>query len=133
MKTNNWEKAKEIFGDALKLTPDERPRFLDETCDGDAAVRREVESLLSSFDRAEVFLEKPAVGEMTAATIKKCLFAKGQSLGHYEIIQPVGTGGMGEVYLAEDTRLNRRVALKVLSAATAARNWAMARRGCTAN
>ena len=64
MKTNKWKKAKEIFGDALKLTSDERPHFLDRVCGGGETLRREVESLLSSFDRAEVFLEKPIVGEM---------------------------------------------------------------------
>jgi len=60
---DSWEKAKRIFGDAVKLAPDERLRFLDDVCD-DADTRREVESLLASFADAESFMENPAVGEV---------------------------------------------------------------------
>lgn len=105
---------KEIFDAALRHKPEERPQFLDEVCADNETVRYEVESLLSSFDHADNFMEKPVVGEMgEATTIKKNIFVKGQSLGHYEIIEQIGAGGMGEIYLAQDTRLNRKVALKV--------------------
>ena len=56
MANNDWEKAKKIFGDALKLAPGERLRFLDEVCADDTDTRREVESLLNSFDQAESFM-----------------------------------------------------------------------------
>jgi eukaryotic-like serine/threonine-protein kinase len=119
MSNEKWEQVKEIFEAALRHRPEERSKFLDEICADDETVRREVESLLSSFDHAESFMEKPIIGEMAeATTIKKTVFDKGQCLGHYEIIEQIGAGGMGEVYLAQDMRLNRRVALKVLPAAS---------------
>ncbi|MGH9961101.1 MAG: serine/threonine protein kinase, partial [Pyrinomonadaceae bacterium] len=136
MANEKWEQVKEVFDAALRHKPDERSRFLNEVCAGD--VRREVESLLSSFDHAESFMEKPIVGEMAdAVTIKKIVFAKGHRLGHYEIIEQIGAGGMGEVYLAHDTRLKRREALKVLPAASVSnqeaneRLWREARAAAT--
>src|SRR5688572_8871668 len=110
--SDNWEKAKKIFADAIKLAPELRLRFLDEACADDTETRREVESLLASFDDADSFMEMPAVNEV-ADVIKsndKQLKA-GRHFGHYEIIEQIGAGGMGEVYLAKDTRLNRQVAL----------------------
>ena len=94
--------------------PDERTSFLDERCDGDKELRREVESLLSFSDDAGRFLEKPAVGEVADITVSKNdKLTKGQHLGHYEIVSEIGAGGMGKVFLALDTRLNRKVALKL--------------------
>lgn len=114
--SDEWEQIKEIFDAALGQKADERKAFLDRVCAGNEAVRREVESLLSSFDRAESFMVKPIVGEMAeAVTVKKKFFAKGHLLGHYEIVEPIGAGGMSEVYLAEDTLLKRRVAVKLLN------------------
>lgn len=73
MANENWEKAKRIFADAIKVAPDERVHFLDKVCAGDADIRREVESLLSSYDEAESFMENPAVGEVAETVVKEKL------------------------------------------------------------
>ncbi len=112
---DQWQKAKELFDAALKRSPDDRPRFLDENCNGDESVRREVESLLANSEDAASFLEQPAVGEVAEAVVgERKKLGVNEKLSHYKIIKLLGTGGMGEVYLAEDTRLHRQVALKTL-------------------
>ncbi|HEX8247157.1 MAG TPA: serine/threonine-protein kinase, partial [Pyrinomonadaceae bacterium] len=116
MKNGDWEKAKRVFGDAIKVVPAERGRFLDKVCADDKATRREVESLLASFDDASGFMEKPAIGEVTGALeIGDKKLEAGKSFGHYEIVKQIGAGGMGEVYLAQDKKLDRKVAVKILN------------------
>ncbi len=66
---DQWQKAKELFDAALERSPDERLRFVDENCNGDEDVRREVESLLANAEDAAGFLEKPAVGEVAEAIV----------------------------------------------------------------
>ena len=79
-------------------------------------MRREVEALLSSFEDAGSFMARPVVGKMPeAVAIQKTPLTKGQYLGHYEISEQIGAGGMGEVYRAHDTKLKRDVAIKILS------------------
>lgn len=115
MAHENWQQVKEIFADTLRQKPEERASFLDRVCSDDKRLRREIESLLASFDSAESFMESPAIGEVTDRVLTESRkFAKGQFLGHYEIIRQIGTGGMGDVYLAKDSKLHRRVALKIL-------------------
>ncbi len=115
MKREKWEQVKDIFEAALSRTADERERFLAKTCQDDH-LRREVESLLSSFEEANSFLQKPAVGEVAEIVVgKSTRLANGRQFGHYEIIKQIGAGGMGEVYLATDTKLDRCVAVKILN------------------
>jgi serine/threonine protein kinase/Flp pilus assembly protein TadD len=110
-----WQKVRKIFDSALRHKPDERRRFVNEVCGDDKTLLAEVESLLSSHDGAESFMETPAVAKVAAVINAETKhLQRGQNLGHYEIIEQIGAGGMGEVYLAEDTRLERRIALKIL-------------------
>ncbi len=112
----NWEKVKEIFSDAKQCGRDEREAFLDAACGDDENLRREVESLLSSFDEASGFLGESAVGEVASMVLaEKHQLEKGERLAHYEIVRQIGAGGMGEVYLAADKKLDRKVALKILN------------------
>src|SRR5215213_1723383 len=115
MTPERWQQLKQLFQSALERDPAERSAFLDQACDGDVALRSEVESLISSHDEAGDAIEALA-GE--AAT--KMLSAGdagpivGKQIGHYTVLRVIGRGGMGEVFLCHDTRLGRKVALKLL-------------------
>jgi eukaryotic-like serine/threonine-protein kinase len=117
MKPEQWRQVDQLFQAALERAPEDRAAFISEACGDDDSLRREVEALLASDGQAESFMEAPAyvvaapfiVGDDAQPLL-------GKSLSHYRIISLVGKGGMGEVYRAEDTRLRREVAIKVLSA-----------------
>ena len=115
MSNENWNQAKQLFADAMKVAPENRLAFLDEVCRGDAETRREVESLLASLDDAGSFMQQPAAHEVADFIRQNKPLEAGRSFGHYEIVRQIGAGGMGEVYLAKDTKLDRRVAVKILN------------------
>ncbi len=115
MKPDRWQQVNDLYYAALERNTAERAALLDEACVSDAELRREVESLLGANEAAGEFLSSSALdvaAQRLAAEIDEVLI--GQRLGHYQILSLLGVGGMGQIYLAEDTRLNRKVALKLL-------------------
>ncbi len=110
MESEHWEQVKNLFEQAMALAPDQRPQFLKDACSENELVRHEVEELLHSFEDSAGFLETPAISK------KKNEIVDGQLFEQYEIIESIGAGGMGEVFLALDTKLKRKVALKILPA-----------------
>src|SRR5436309_5156130 len=107
----------EIYRAALDQEPDQISAFLDTACEGDELLRRKVEALLASRQRAGSFIETSAVG-LAARIIQngQADSLVGQTIGHYKLSERIGTGGMGEVYLATDITAGRKAALKLLPA-----------------
>ncbi|WP_165250377.1 serine/threonine-protein kinase [Paludisphaera soli] len=105
-----------VFGEAMEIAgPAERAAFLDRACGGDQALRRQVESLLDAHTRAGGFLESPAATPTITRDASPTDDGPGGVIGPYRLLEEIGEGGMGVVYMAEQTRpVRRRVALKVI-------------------
>ena len=115
METPRRELISRLYHAALERPPAERSAFLKDACSGDTALQEELESLLRHEPAAARFLESPAA-QIVANAHKPGADVVGRQLGPYEISALLGTGGMGEVYRARDTKLGRDVAIKMLPA-----------------
>src|SRR6185369_11899304 len=105
-----------VFTEALRLPPQERDRYLDEASKGDSQLRSRVEALLQAYEQAGDFLGRPAADRPPKA-VQTLLEAEkpGDRIGHFKLLQQVGEGGCGVVYMAEQQEpVRRRVALKII-------------------
>jgi serine/threonine protein kinase/Tol biopolymer transport system component len=118
MMPDRWKKLDALFHEALALQGEARAAYLVKACDGDEELRAEAERLLAAHERDGTFLDAPIFVETAdLAEEDHSGVPVGGRIGPYRIISRIGRGGMGEVFLTEDSRLGRKVALKVLPAA----------------
>lgn len=117
MTPERWHRVEEVLQAALDHPPADRAAFLNATCAGDEELQRETSSMIAAYDEASDFFAEPAMARDARVIISnEAQMHPGREIGPYQIIRHVGSGGMGEVYLAHDSRLDRPVALKVIRA-----------------
>jgi eukaryotic-like serine/threonine-protein kinase len=113
--SQRWQQINELFTSALARDASERQEFLTATCERDEELREEVNSLLAAHAEAGEFIQASALsGAIELLEEDEGESIVGQQIGAYEIIREISRGGMGDVYLAQDTRLGRRIVLKLL-------------------
>lgn len=117
MTPERWQQVEAVLQEALDRPPLERASYLDQACGGDEELKEEASTLIAAYDEAGGFIEQPAMARDAHVLLGVDRDAnRGRQIGPYRIIDRLGAGGMAEVYLAQDTRLNRLVALKLLPA-----------------
>ncbi len=116
MSPEHWQRVKAIFYAAQEHDENERAAFIAESCNGDNELRREVESLLASYQKSHTFIETPAFETSPFETEDENQDFTSKRIGHYKIINEIGRGGMGAVYLAErdDDEFRQRAAIKLI-------------------
>ena len=121
MEAERWRRVEEVLDLVLTRERAEWPRILDEACDGDSELRRQVEALLDQAPRADGFLESPpaaAAAAVVGETLDRGDLQAGRRLGAFRLVRPAGRGGMSRVFLAEraDGLYEQQVAVKLLRA-----------------
>ena len=114
MSPERYQRVSRLYQAAVEIEPEARAAFLDSACGSDEELRREVESLLAAHDKVGDFFAAPALEIAAGLIAAPNPSLLGQSFSHYRVLSLIGAGGMGEVYLTEDTHLGRKVALKML-------------------